>query len=149
PAQRGRPRRRLHVPGERPGPRRHRGQGHAAGRGDQRRLLGPDRLHRRRRLSLPDSRALRDGGRRRIGPVPRGPAMSGFTALHAVLLIPALAAGVLTLIPGYRISAAVNVLASLATLIAAASLFIVRPPDGLYLRVDDLSVVFIVLSAFV
>jgi len=75
--------------------------------------------------------------------------MSGFTALHAVLLIPALAAGALTLIPGYRISAAVNVLASLATLIAAASLFIVRPPDGLYLRVDDLSVVFIVLSAFV
>jgi hydrogenase-4 component F len=75
--------------------------------------------------------------------------MSGFTALHAVLLIPALAAGVLALIPGYRTSAAVNVLASLATLIAAASLFIVRPADGLYLRVDDLSVVFIVLSAFV
>jgi hydrogenase-4 component F len=75
--------------------------------------------------------------------------MNGLTALHAVLIVPALAAGVLTLIPGYRVSAAVNVLASLATLAAAGSLFVMRPAGGLYLRVDDLSVVFIVLSTFV
>jgi hydrogenase-4 component F len=75
--------------------------------------------------------------------------VSGFSALEAVLLIPAIAAGVLALIPGYRLSAAVNVAASLATLVVAASLFVVRPAEGTYLRVDDLSVVFVVLSAFV
>jgi hydrogenase-4 component F len=75
--------------------------------------------------------------------------MSGVGVLDILLLIPALAAGVLALIPGYRLSAAVNVLASFATLCVAASLFFVRPAGGPYLRVDDLSVVFIVLSAFV
>jgi hydrogenase-4 component F len=75
--------------------------------------------------------------------------MSGFGVLAALLLIPAIAAGVLALIPGYRMSAAVNVAASLATLVVAASLFVARPAEGPYLRVDDLSVVFIVLSAFV
>ena len=70
-------------------------------------------------------------------------------ALFAVLAIPALAAAVLALVPGYRLSAALNVAASGAALVAAASLFFVRPAGGLYLRVDDLSVVFIVLSAFV
>ena len=75
--------------------------------------------------------------------------MMGVSSLSAVLLIPALAAGVLALVPGYRVSAAINMVASLATLVVAASLFFVRPPDGLYLRVDDLSVVFVALSAFV
>ena len=75
--------------------------------------------------------------------------MSGVTALQAILLIPGLAAGVLALVPGYRVSAAINMLASLATLGAAASLIFLRPADGLYLRVDDLSVVFVVLGAFV
>jgi hydrogenase-4 component F len=70
-------------------------------------------------------------------------------ALAAVLLIPVLAAAVLALIPAYRSSAMLNVAASLATLAAAASLLVVRPAGGLYLRVDDLSIVFIVLSAFV
>src|SRR5271167_2934789 len=75
--------------------------------------------------------------------------MSGVTAMTALLLIPIVAAGALALIPSYRLSAALNVLASLATLTVAGSLFFVRPPGGNYLRVDDLSVVFIVLSAFV
>jgi hydrogenase-4 component F len=75
--------------------------------------------------------------------------MSGFTALDAVLLIPAVAAGVLALIPGYRLSAALNLLASLASLGVAVSLLFSRPLGGDYLRVDDLSVVFIVLSTFV
>jgi hydrogenase-4 component F len=67
-----------------------------------------------------------------------------------LLAIPALAAGVLALVPGYRASAALNMLASLASLMVAGSLFFFdRPPGGLYLRVDDLSIVFIALSAFV
>jgi hydrogenase-4 component F len=75
--------------------------------------------------------------------------MTSLSALHAILLIPALAAAALALIPGYRISAALNVAASLATLGWALSLVFVRPAGGLYLRVDDLSIVFVVLSAFV
>jgi len=71
------------------------------------------------------------------------------TTLHLVLLIPALAAAILALTPGYRLSAALNVTASFATLVAAGSLLFVRPAGGNYLRVDDLSVVFIALSAFV
>jgi hydrogenase-4 component F len=70
-------------------------------------------------------------------------------ALFGLLLIPAAAAAVLALVPGYRLSAGLNVLASLLVLVVAGSLFLGRPPGGLYLRVDDLSVVFIVLSAFV
>ena len=71
------------------------------------------------------------------------------SALDLVLIIPAFAAAVLALVPGYRLSAALNVAASFATLVAAGSLLFVRPAGGNYLRVDDLSVVFIALSAFV
>ncbi len=71
------------------------------------------------------------------------------STLSAVLVIPVLAAAVLALITSYRVSAVINVLASLATLVVAASLLVWRPADGVFLRVDDLSVVFIVLSAFV
>ncbi|MGZ3366446.1 MAG: hydrogenase 4 subunit F [Caulobacteraceae bacterium] len=73
----------------------------------------------------------------------------GSIALWSLLLIPAAAAAALALIPGYRLSAGLNMLASLLQLAIAGSLFFDRPPGGLYLRVDDLSVVFIVLSAFV
>jgi hydrogenase-4 component F len=75
--------------------------------------------------------------------------MTGLTALEALLLIPLGAAGALALIPAYRLSAALNIIASLAELFVAGSLLVYRPPGGLYLRVDDLSVVFIVLSSFV
>ena len=74
--------------------------------------------------------------------------MSGVTALQAILLISGSAAGVLALVPGYRLSAALNVLASLATSGAPPRCSCVRR-RGLYLRVDDLSIVFIVLGAFV
>jgi hydrogenase-4 component F len=70
-------------------------------------------------------------------------------ALGLLLAIPALSAGVLALVPGYRLSAGLNMLASVASLAVAISLVFVRPAGGVYLRVDDLSVVFIVLSAFV
>jgi hydrogenase-4 component F len=70
-------------------------------------------------------------------------------AIHAVLAIPLLAAAILALTPSYRLSAAVNALASCLTLVAAASLFFHRPAGGFYLQIDDLSVVFIVLNTFV
>jgi hydrogenase-4 component F len=72
-----------------------------------------------------------------------------FDALSGVLLIPALSACLLAALPGYRLTSALNVLASLATLATALSLFVVEPQSGPYLLVDDLNKVFIVLTTFV
>jgi hydrogenase-4 component F len=67
-----------------------------------------------------------------------------------ILVIPLVAAAVLALIPAYRIAARINVLASLATLVAALAMLVSeRPAPGNYLFVDDLNVVFIVLNTFV
>jgi hydrogenase-4 component F len=73
----------------------------------------------------------------------------GLDAVSAVLLIPLAAALVLALLPGYRLTAALNVLASLLTLLVALSLFVVRPAQGQLLFVDDLNVVFIALNTLV
>jgi len=70
-------------------------------------------------------------------------------ALAGVLLIPAAAAALLALLPGYRMTARLNVVATLLTLLTAASLFVVAPTSGSYLLVDDLNKVFIVLTTFV
>jgi hydrogenase-4 component F len=70
-------------------------------------------------------------------------------ALTGVLLIPAIAAALLAALPGYRVTAILNVLAALATFLTAASLFVVQPTTGPYLLVDDLNKVFIVLTTFV
>src|SRR5438876_489577 len=72
-----------------------------------------------------------------------------FDALAAVLIIPAVAAGLLSVLPGYRLTARLNVVATFGTFLAALSLFFGRPPAGPYLHVDDLNNVFIVLTTFV
>jgi hydrogenase-4 component F len=67
-----------------------------------------------------------------------------------VLLIPIGAAALLAVLPGYRLTSRLSVLASLLTLVAASSLFVVeRSGPGRYLFVDDLNIVFIVLNTFV
>jgi hydrogenase-4 component F len=70
-------------------------------------------------------------------------------AVTGILLIPAVAAALLAVLPGYRMTARINVLAALATFITACSLFVVQPTSGHYLLVDDLNKVFIVLTTFV
>jgi hydrogenase-4 component F len=70
-------------------------------------------------------------------------------ALTGVLVIPAVAAGLLAMLPGYRLTARLNVLATLLTFLTAVSLFVVEPRFGSYLLVDDLNKVFIVLTTFV
>jgi len=70
-------------------------------------------------------------------------------ALIAVLVTPAVAAAVLAILPGYWLTARLNVLATLVTFLAAASLVFGRPEPGTYLLVDDLNNVFIVLTTFV
>jgi hydrogenase-4 component F len=70
-------------------------------------------------------------------------------ALTGVLLIPAVADALLAVLPGYRLTARLNVLAAFLSFATAVSLFIVEPVSGPYLLVDDLNKVFIVLTTFV
>ncbi len=73
-----------------------------------------------------------------------------FDAVTAILVIPIVAAIFLALLPGYRMTARLNVFTSLLTLLAALSLLVTkRPIPGQYLLVDDLNIVFIVLNSFV
>jgi hydrogenase-4 component F len=73
----------------------------------------------------------------------------GFDPLAAVLIVPAAAAALLAITPGYRISARLNVFASGLTLVSALLLLAGRPPAGRYLFVDDLNIVFIILNTLV
>ena len=75
--------------------------------------------------------------------------MEALGPVTAVLVIPALAAALLVVLPGYRLTAVLNVLAALLTFLAAVSLFFGRPQSTSYLLVDDLNNVFIVLTTFV
>ncbi|MBM3487818.1 MAG: hydrogenase 4 subunit F [Alphaproteobacteria bacterium] len=70
-------------------------------------------------------------------------------ALYLVLAIPFAAAGVLALLPGYRITARLNVVATAATFAMACILVVDRPPVGRFLFVDDFNVYLIVLNTFV
>jgi hydrogenase-4 component F len=70
-------------------------------------------------------------------------------SLAGVLIIPAAAAVLLAVLPGYRLTARLNVLATFLTFATASLLFVVEPASGTYLLVDDLNKVFIVLTTFV
>jgi hydrogenase-4 component F len=72
-----------------------------------------------------------------------------FDAVAAILLIPACSAALLAVLPGYRLTARLNVLAALFTFLSALSLVFDRPKPGSYFLVDDLNNVFIVLTNFV
>ena len=71
------------------------------------------------------------------------------TALAAILVVPLVAAAVLVALPGYRLTANLNVVAALATFLISVSLFWIAPQASDYLLVDDLNRVFIVLTTFV
>lgn len=67
-----------------------------------------------------------------------------------VLMIPVISAALLALLPGYRLTSKLSILASLLTFAAALSLFAIDlPATGDYLLVDELNIVFIVLNTFV
>ena len=75
--------------------------------------------------------------------------LGSFDPVAGILLIPALAAVLLALLPGYRLTARINVIAALATFAVALSLFFGRPVPSQYFHVDDLNNVFIVLTTLV
>jgi hydrogenase-4 component F len=66
-----------------------------------------------------------------------------------VLIIPALAAAILAGLPDYRLAARVNVLATLLTFLSALALLVTQERAAGFLLVDDLNIVFIVLTTFV
>ena len=66
-----------------------------------------------------------------------------------LLQLPALAMSILALTPDDRRGALLNVLASGLTFLVSLSFFTHKPAPGLYFLVDDLNVVFIVLTAFI
>ena len=70
-------------------------------------------------------------------------------AVNAVLLIPLFTAALLAVLPGYLITARLNVAAAFLTFLCALSLLVGRPEPGPYLHIDDLNNVFIVLTTFV
>jgi hydrogenase-4 component F len=71
-------------------------------------------------------------------------------ALAAILLVPLAAAALLAALPDDRTTAWLNVAASFITFCAALTLLAAaRPATGHFLIVDDLNIVFIVLSTFV
>jgi hydrogenase-4 component F len=73
----------------------------------------------------------------------------GPSLARAILVIPIFSAALLALFPNYRITARLNVLGTLVTFLASTGLFFVRPEPGSFLIVDDVNVVFIVLTTFV
>ncbi|MCK6449661.1 MAG: hydrogenase 4 subunit F [Alphaproteobacteria bacterium] len=73
----------------------------------------------------------------------------GEAIVVTILVVPAFFAGLLALLPGYRLTARLNVAAAFVNFAMAMLLFVARPTPGLYLLVDDLNVSFIVLTTFV
>ncbi len=78
-----------------------------------------------------------------------GGALLPVSPAAAVLLVPLGAAALLALLPGYRISARLNMAASALSFLASVLLLFHRPEAGALLFVDDLNVVFIVLNTLV
>ena len=73
-----------------------------------------------------------------------------FDGVTWVLAIPLGAAVALALLPGYRLGARLNVIASLLTLLVAGSLLFGRRPEpGSFLLIDDLNIVFLLINALV
>jgi hydrogenase-4 component F len=72
-----------------------------------------------------------------------------FDGVTAILVLPAATAALLAFLPGYRLSAAINMASAFATFLTASSFFLIKPASGSYFLVDDLNIVFIVLNTFV
>jgi hydrogenase-4 component F len=73
----------------------------------------------------------------------------GALLVGAILVVPAVSAALLAILPEDRTTARLNVLGTALTLAAALALFAERPAPGPFLIVDDLNIVFIVLGTFV
>ena len=76
--------------------------------------------------------------------------MPHIDVVKLILGTPIVSAALLAFLPGYRLTARLNMAASFITFVAALALFVVpRPEPGQYLVIDDLNIVFIVLNTLV
>ena len=66
-----------------------------------------------------------------------------------ILAIPLLAAAALAALPWRALAARLNAAASLATFLAALTLFADRPAPSAFVFIDDFNVFFVVLTTFV
>ena len=73
----------------------------------------------------------------------------GVFVVAAILALPALGAALLALLPDERKAAWLNIFISFLTFVCALVLLVQRPAPGPFLIVDDLNVVFILLSTLV
>jgi hydrogenase-4 component F len=69
--------------------------------------------------------------------------------VYVVIAIPFAASAILAVLPGYRLTAALNVLASFLTLLAGLNLLRVDKSADLYLIIDHVNIVFIILNTLV
>jgi len=72
-----------------------------------------------------------------------------FNPVLAVLAVPAVTAALLVVVPGYRLSAGLNVAGSLLTFLFTLLLFFGHAAPNSYVLIDDLNIVFVVLNTFV
>jgi len=72
-----------------------------------------------------------------------------FDNLAAILILPAATGAALAFLPGYRLSATLNVVSSFVTFLLATTFLVAKPTTGDYFLVDDLNIVFVVLNTFV
>jgi hydrogenase-4 component F len=72
-----------------------------------------------------------------------------FSATALLLAVPGAAAVLLALLSGYRLSARLNVLASLLTFLSALLLLAEERQATAFFLIDELNIVFVILSAFV
>jgi hydrogenase-4 component F len=70
-------------------------------------------------------------------------------AIVALLALPALSALLLAFIPGYRVTSRINVAVAGTTFLCSVLLLFNRVAPGDYLFVDDLNIIFVVLSTFI
>jgi hydrogenase-4 component F len=75
--------------------------------------------------------------------------MTAFNPVYLLLGIPLGAAVVLMALPWHRVSALLNVLASLATFAVAISLLRQRPAAGSFVFIDDLNISLVVLTSLI
>jgi hydrogenase-4 component F len=71
------------------------------------------------------------------------------TSVALVIAIPFLSAALLALVPGYRLSAAGNMLAMFATFLAGLSLLFVNPEIHDYFIIDEMNILFVILNTLV
>ncbi|MBI1212513.1 MAG: hydrogenase 4 subunit F [Alphaproteobacteria bacterium] len=72
-----------------------------------------------------------------------------FNPIVAILAIPAGAAILLTLLPGYRLTSRLNVLASFLTFVSALALFVTERHSSQFFLIDDVNIGFVTLTTFV